>query len=48
MHALGEQARIAQEFGQGWYSLRTGDVGLGVFLCACLEASARWDGWERF
>jgi hypothetical protein len=48
MHALKQQRRIAQEFGQGWYSLWTGDVGLGVYLCACLEPSATWDGWERF
>ncbi|MBF5041673.1 hypothetical protein FGE12_04670 [Aggregicoccus sp. 17bor-14] len=48
LHALAQQARIAAEFGQGWYSLWTGDVGLGVYLCACLEGSACWDGWERF
>jgi hypothetical protein len=48
MHALGQRARLAAEHGQGWHSLWTGDVGLGVFLAACLEGSATWDGWERF
>jgi lantibiotic modifying enzyme len=48
MHALRQRERIREEFGRGWFSLWTGDVGLGVFLCACLEPSAVWYGWERF
>ncbi len=48
MHAIGQRGRIQDEFGRGWFSLWTGDVGLGVYLCACLEPSATWIGWERF
>jgi lantibiotic modifying enzyme len=48
MHAIGQRERIRGEFGRGWFSLWTGDVGVGVYLCACLEPSAAWDGWERF
>ncbi len=48
MHAIRQRERIDEEFGRGWFSLWTGDVGLGVYLCACLEPSTTWYGWERF
>lgn len=48
MHAIRQWERIHAEFGRGWFSLWTGDVGLGIYLCACIEPSTTWYGWERF
>lgn len=46
--AIEQQHQIYEEFDRGWYSLWTGDIGLGAYLCSCLDQSSDWIGWERF
>jgi hypothetical protein len=38
MHALEQMRRRRQARGRGWYSLFTGDLGVALFLAACLDA----------
>jgi hypothetical protein len=40
MHAAGQVARLRAEHGRGRYTLWTGDIGVAVYLAACLEDSA--------
>ena len=43
------QCRIAREqHGRGRYSLWTGDIGLAIYLKACLSPSARFPTVEVF
>ena len=38
MHALAQTRRLGRERGRGRYSLFTGDLGVALFLAACLDA----------
>ena len=38
MHAIGQVARARERYGQGRYTLWTGDIGAAVYLQACLDA----------
>lgn len=40
VHALGQVRRARAERGRGRYSLFTGDLGVALFLAACLDASS--------
>jgi len=40
MHAVGQVERARAEHGQGRYSLFTGDVGVALYLAACLDGSS--------
>lgn len=40
MHALAQSARMRQHYGQGRYTLWTGDAGLAIYLWHCLEGTA--------
>jgi hypothetical protein len=40
LHALGQIDRAREEHGQGRYTLFTGDLGVAVYLQACLERSS--------
>jgi hypothetical protein len=40
MHAIGQAQRMRQEFGQGRYSLWTGDPGLAVYLWHCMKGGS--------
>jgi len=40
MHAIGQRDRARQAYGQGRYSLFTGDAGLAVYLWHCLGGTA--------
>ena len=36
MHGIGQYRRFKAEYGQGWYSLWTGDLGFAVYLWQCI------------
>ena len=38
MHAIGQVARHKQCFGRGRYTLWTGDIGVALYVQACLDA----------
>ena len=38
MHAIGQSAALAAEHGQRRFTLWTGDLGLAVYLWACIAA----------
>ena len=40
MHAIAQRDRMRQQFGQGRYTLWTGDPGLAVYLWHCLDGKA--------
>jgi hypothetical protein len=40
MHALGQVDRAREEYGQGRFSLWTGDIGVALYLRSCLEIDA--------
>ena len=42
MHAAAQAAAARREFGHGWYSLWTGDVGTAVYLQQCLAGTSEW------
>lgn len=48
MHALAQCERDAQAYGQGRYSLWTGDIGLAVYLWDCLHARPRFPTLDVF
>jgi hypothetical protein len=48
MHALDQVERERRLLGRGRFTLWTGDVGVALYLRACIESSARFptiDGW---
>jgi Lanthionine synthetase C-like protein len=42
MHAIEQVERARAERGRGWYSLFTGDIGVALYLRACLDEDARF------
>jgi len=48
MHALWQVERGRELFGQGRYSLCTGDIGVALDLHECLQASARFPTLDVF
>jgi hypothetical protein len=40
MHAIDQVQRERERFGRGRYTLWTGDVGVALYLRACLRANA--------
>ncbi len=48
MHALTQSEDAAREYGQGRYSLWTGDLGLAVYLWDCIHASPRFPTLDVF
>ena len=42
MHAIGQVARDKRHYGRGRYTLWTGDIGVAVYLKACLDADPRF------
>jgi hypothetical protein len=47
MHALAQSRRHAGEYGMRRYSLRTGDLGLALYLRSCLTGGDRWPNLDR-
>ena len=48
MHALAQCERDAQAYGQGRYSLWTGDLGLAIYLWDCVHARPRFPTLDVF
>jgi len=48
MHSLWQVERGRELFGQGRYSLWTGDIGVALYLHECLQASARFPTLDVF
>jgi len=48
MHAIGQAAADARQYGQLRYSLWTGDLGLAIFLWDCICAQARYPTLDVF
>ncbi len=46
MYAIDQYEDIHDEFDRGWYSLWTGDLGLAVFLQACLDERSAVPGFD--
>jgi hypothetical protein len=46
MHAIGQQARMRAQNGQGRYTLWTGDPGLAVYLWHCIEGQGGLPGLD--
>jgi hypothetical protein len=42
MHALAQREAMRAEYGRGRYTLWTGDLGVALYLRACLEVDDRW------
>jgi len=39
MHAMRQRDTMRAEYGLGRYSLWTGDAGLAIYLCNCIEGT---------
>lgn len=48
MHGLAQCEQAAREFGQGRYSLWTGDIGLAIYVWDCIHAQARFPTLDVF
>lgn len=48
MHAIDQYRRIYEEWGNGWYSLYTGDPGLACFLQACIDETDGIPGLDHW
>jgi hypothetical protein len=48
MHALAQVEREADERGQRWPSLWTGDLGVALYLSACLTGDDRFPTLDVF
>jgi hypothetical protein len=46
MHAIGQSERMRAEYGQGRYSLWTGDAGLAIYLWHCIHAEGGFPSVE--
>ena len=46
MHAIGQQERMRAQYGQGRYTLWTGDPGLAVYLWHCIEGKGGLPGLD--
>jgi hypothetical protein len=48
MHAIGQVARARHRYGQGRYTLWTGDIGAAVYVKACLDADPAFPILDSF
>jgi hypothetical protein len=48
MHGIEQAERGARQHGQRKFSLWTGDLGLAVFLCACIRVDDRFPTLDTF
>jgi lantibiotic modifying enzyme len=46
VHSMGQRDRMRQQYGQGRYTLWTGDAGLAVYLWHCLQGTAKLPGLD--
>ena len=46
MHAIAQRDRMRRQYGQGRYTLWTGDAGLAVYLWHCLDGTAALPGLD--
>jgi len=47
MHAVAQSERHAQEYGMRRCTLWTGDLGLAIYLCNCLDGGDHWPSLDR-
>lgn len=48
MHALEQVERLHAQYGHGWYSLFTGDLGTALYLQSCIDANADFPTLDVF
>ena len=48
MHGIGQSERDATQYGQGRYSLWTGDLGLAIYLWDCVRGEAQFPTLDAF
>jgi DUF1680 family protein len=48
MHAIAQVARAREQYGRGRYTLWTGDIGVALYLRACLDARAEFPTIDSF
>lgn len=48
MHGIGQYRRSKAEYGQGWYSLWTGDLGFAVYLWQCIITESGFPTMDFF
>jgi DUF1680 family protein len=48
MHAIGQVTRDREHYGRGRYTLWTGDIGVALFLVACITGNAAFPIMDSF
>ena len=48
MHGIEQYQRMNAQYGQGWYSLWTGDLGFAVYLWNCITMQSGFPTMDFF
>jgi hypothetical protein len=48
MHGIEQYRRFKAQYGQGWFSLWTGDLGFAIFLWQCISEESGFPTMDFF